>query len=67
MTATDQMRAMLDQLMGTSRNGEFFACDCVIGDSMHMDAQLAEKKSLCSFLIRVQETGHWHWYVYSII
>lgn len=23
MTATDQMRAMLDQLMGTSRNGKF--------------------------------------------
>lgn len=24
MTATDQMRAMLDQLMGTSRNGKQF-------------------------------------------
>lgn len=24
MTAHDQMRAMLDQLMGTARNGEFF-------------------------------------------
>lgn len=23
MTATDQMRAMLDQLMGTSRNGKW--------------------------------------------
>lgn len=23
MTATDQMRAMLDQLMGTSRNGKY--------------------------------------------
>ena len=26
MTATDQMRAMLDAMMGTSRNGEYFTC-----------------------------------------
>ncbi len=29
MTAHDQMRAMLDQLMGTSRNGEY-CVDCEV-------------------------------------
>ena len=28
MSATDQMRAMLDQLMGTSRNGKYFLAIC---------------------------------------
>ena len=28
MSATDQMRQMLDQLMGTSRNGKYFLITC---------------------------------------
>lgn len=65
MTATDQMRAMLDQLMGTSRNGEFsnaffLACArlCVLATPCSvMEAQLTEKKSLRFFFVRVANTS----------